>query len=158
MEPQVLYLAEPADHQSAGVTLDSVHMGRFHKLKVIILLGAVTGDNPIVLCYAGATAGATTTEIAFRWRKSGADAGSSGSDILGARTVQAVDGTGLALGTAANADHRMWEIEIDSDDMPDGKPFLTIFLDDGSASVLLAAAIGIGIPREQGDTVRTAVP
>ena len=157
-EPQVMPLLSPADIQSAGADLDSINTGKLQgTVRIYLLIGAVTGDNPIVLVYNGATAGTKTTEMAFRWRKAGADTGSSGADVFGARTTQAVDGTGLALGVAATADLRCYIIEIDVDDMPDGKPWLTVFVDDGSASVLLAAAIAVATPRYAGDTHTTAL-
>jgi hypothetical protein len=154
---QYMPLLSPADIQSAGADLDSIHMGKLHGVTIAILIGAVTGDNPVFLCYAGATAGTKTTEIPFRWRKAGADTGASGADVFGARTVQAADGTGLLLGVAATADLRCYLVEVDSDDMPDGKPWLTLFLDDGSASALFAAALAIGTPRFNGDTQPTAL-
>jgi hypothetical protein len=158
MNTQVIPLLSPSDVQSAGADLDSINTGKLQGTVLIaLLIGAVTGDNPILLCYAGATAGTKTTEIAFRHRKASADTGSASADVFGARTVQAVDGTGLALGVAATADLRCYLIEIDVDDMPDGKPWLTVFLDDGSASALFAAAIAVGTPRYDGDTNSTAL-
>lgn len=156
-EPQIIPLLSPADIQSAGSDLDSINMGLLHRVKICILVGAVTGDNPILLAYAGATAGTKTTEIPFRWRKSGADTGSSGADVFGADTVQAADGVGLAIGAAATADLRCYTLEFESDQMPAGKPWLTVFMDDGSASVLLVGALAIGWPRFPGETHITAL-
>lgn len=157
-EPQIIPLLSPADIQSAGADLDSINTGKLNgTVKIALLIGAVTGDNPVLLAYAGATAGTKTTEIPFRWRKAGADTGASGADVFGARTTQAADTVGLALGAAATADLRCYLLEVDVDDMPDGKPWLTVFLDDGSASVLLAAALAIGSPRHAGDTHITAL-
>jgi hypothetical protein len=157
-QPQVIPLLSPADIQSAGADLDSIHTGKLQGTVLIaLLIGAVTGDNPILLAYAGSTAGTKTTEIAFRHRKAGADTGAAGADVFGARTEQAVDGTGLALGVAATADLRCYLLEVDVDDMPDGKPWLTVFLDDGSASALFAAAVAFATPRYIGDTSTTAL-
>ena len=156
-EPQILPLCGPADYQSAGVDLDSINMGLLHKVKIVIVLGAVTGDNPIILCYGGATVGTKTTEIAFEYRKAGADTLTTGSDVFGAPTAQAVDGVGAALGVAATADLRAYTIDVHSEQMPAGMPFLTVFIDDGSASVLFISAIGIGWPRFEGATHVTAL-
>lgn len=157
-ELQVLPLLSPADIQSAGADLDSIHMGRLvGTVTIALLVGAVTGDNPIVLAYAGATAGTKTTEIPFRWRKAGADTGATGADVFGARTTQAADGVGLALGVAATADLRCYLIEVDTAAMPEGKPWLTIFVDDGSASALFAAALAFGTGRFEGATATTAL-
>jgi hypothetical protein len=151
-ELQILPLCSPADKQSAGVDLDSINMGLLHKVKILIMLGAVTGDNPIILVYAGATVGTKTTELPFKFRKSGADTLTTGSDVFGAATSQAADGVGAALGTAATIDERVYTIDFLSESMPAGMPFLTVFVDDGSASVLLISAIGIGWPRFEGPT------
>lgn len=151
-ELQILPLCGPADYQSAGVDLDSINMGLLHKVKIIVILGAVTGDNPIFLLYGGATVGTKTTELAFKWRKAGADTLTTGSDVFGATTSQAVDGVGAALGVAATADLRTYTIDFLSESMPAGMPFLTLFIDDGSASALFIAAIGIGWPRFEGTT------
>ena len=157
-EPRIIPLLSPADIQSAGADLDSINTAKLQgTVRIGILIGAVTGDNPIVLCYAGATAGTKTTEIAFRHRKASADTGSASADVLGSRTEQAVDGVGLALGVAATADLRLYVIEVDVDDMPESKPWLTVFLDDGSASVLLAAAFAVADARYGGDADLTAL-
>lgn len=157
-EPQVMPLLSPADIQSAGADLDSINTGKLTgTVRILLLIGAVTGDNPVLLAYAGATAGTKTTEIPFRHRKAGADTGASGADVFAARTAQAADGVGLALGAAAVADLRCYILEVDVDDMPDGKPWLTVFLDDGSASALFAAAVAIATPRYSGDTHTTAL-
>jgi len=156
-EPQIIPLLSPADIQSAGSDFDSINMGRLHRVKIIVLTGVVTGDNPVFLAYGGATAGTKTTEIPFRWRKSGADTASSGADVFGADTVQAADGVGLALGTAATVDQRCYTLEFESDQMPAGMPWLTVFMDDGSASALFVAAVAIGWPRFEGETHVTAL-
>jgi len=156
-EFQVIPLLDPADHQSTGAELDSINMGKLHRVKVLIQLGAVTGDNPIALVYAGATAGAKTTELAFKHRKSGADTGAAGADVFGARTAQAADGVGAALGAATAIDHRVFSIDVEADQMPEGKPWLTVVIDDGSASGLLMSAVAIGTPRYSGDTHQTAL-
>jgi hypothetical protein len=156
-EPQIIPLLSPADYQSVGSDLDSINMGRLHKVKVILMTGVVTGDNPTVQCYAGATAGVKTTELPFKIRKANADILSASADVFGARTSVAAGGSGHALGVAAAADVRTWTIDLMSDEMPEGKPWLTIFVDDGSASVLFMTAVAIGWPREAGDTHQTAL-
>jgi len=156
-EPQILPLLSPADYQSAGSNLDSIHMGKLHRVKIVILVGAVTGDNPTVQCYAGATAAALTTELPFDIRKAGADTASAGADVFGARTAVAIGGSGYAMGVATTADLRAYTIDVMADEMPDGKPWLTVFVDDGSASALFVAAVGLGWPRQAGDTHTTAL-
>lgn len=155
--PQIINLLEPADYQAGSQDFDSVHMGKLHKLLIAITLGTVTGNDAVFKLYAGATAGTKTTEIGFKYRKSAADFNATLADTFGSRTSIAAGATGLTLSTASDWDHRIILIEIDSDQMPDGKPWLTVESDDGSASVLLMAAIGVGWPRDAGDTHRTAL-
>lgn len=156
-EPQIISLMEPADYQAGSTDMDSVHMGKLHKLKIVVQLGAITGEDPVFNLYAGATAGTKTTELPFKYRVTVIDWKSTGADVFGARTAIAIGATGLTLNPVASYDHRMIEIDINSDEMPDGKPWLTIATDDGSASVLLMSALGIGWPRYAGDTHTTAV-
>jgi hypothetical protein len=86
--------------------------------------------------------------MAFKYRVSGADFAVASADVFGARTAIAAGGTGLTLNPVASYDHRVITIDVQSDEMPDGKPWLTVETDDGSASVLLMSAIGVGWPRE----------
>jgi hypothetical protein len=155
-QPQIIPMLEPADYQAGATDMDSVNMGKLHKLLIAITLGAITGDSAVFKLFSGATAGAKTTEIGFKYRTSGADYGASGSDVFGARAAIAAGASGLVL-TAAAFDHRVIQIEVMADEMPDGKPWLTVETDDGSASVLLMAAVGVGWPRYAGDSHTTAV-
>ncbi|MGE0460907.1 MAG: hypothetical protein AB7Q16_06020 [Vicinamibacterales bacterium] len=155
-QPQVINMLEPADYQAGSQDMDSVHMGKLHKLLIAISLGAITGDGAWFKLWAGATAGVKTTELGFNYRVSGADFGASGADVFGARAAIAAGASGLVL-TAATHDHRVIQIEVPADAMPDGKPWLTVETDDGSASVLLMGAVGFGWPRHAGDTHTTAL-
>lgn len=156
-EPQIISLLEPADYQAGATDMDSVHMGKLNRLKIVIQFGAITGEDPVFKLYAGATAGTKTTELPFKYRATAVDWKTTAADVFGARTAVAIGGTGLTLNPVASYDHRMVEIDILSDELPDGKPWLTVETDDGSASVLLMSALGIGFPRFSGDSHTTAV-
>lgn len=156
-ELQIIPLLSPADYQAGATDLDSIHTGKLHKVRILIMLGAITGNDAVFKLYAGATAGTKTTEIAFKYRKSGADTGNASADVFGARTAIAAGATGLTLADATAWDLRVIEIDVMSDEMPDGKPWLTVETDDGSASVLLMAAVAIASPRYSGDTHTTAL-
>ena len=155
-EPQIIPMLEPADYQAGSTDMQSVNMGTLHKLKIVITLGAITGDGAVFKLYAGAANATKTTEIGFKYRVGGADYGAASSDVMGARTAIAAGASGLVL-TAATHDHKVITIDVMADEMPDGKPWLTVETDDGSASALLMAAVGIGAPRYAGDTHTTAV-
>lgn len=156
-ELQVIPLLSPADYQAGSQDLDSINTGKLHKVRILIMTGVITGNDAVFKLYAGATAGTKTTEIPFKYRKSGADTGSSGADVFGARTTITAGASGLTFADATAFDTRVIEIDIMSDEMPDGKPWLTVETDDGSASVLLMAAVAIGAPRYNGDTHTTAL-
>ena len=153
----IIPLLEPADWQSAGSDLDSVNMGLLHSLCAIIQLGAITGNDTVIKVYSGASAGTKTTAFAFRYRLSGADQGAAGADQFGDLQAAVVAATGLVFTDAANYSERLIAIEIDSDQLPDGEPWLTIEIDDGSASVLLLSAVGIGVPRHSANDVPTVI-
>jgi hypothetical protein len=148
---QFIPMLEPADYE-AGIDFDSVHMGRLHSLSVGLLFGAITGDA-VLKVSTGATEGTKTTDIAFKYRFAGGDFKAASADILGDAT--AVASTGLTL-TAATFDHRQIVIEIDADNLTDGQPWVTLSL-SAAASVLLAAAQGVGVPRHASHTSPTVV-
>jgi hypothetical protein len=154
---QIINLLEPKDHQAGATDCDSVNMGLLRKLDIIIQLGAITGNDAVFKLYSGATAGTKTTEMAFKYRKSTVDFGSASADVFGARAAIAAGATGLTLATATDWDHRVIHIEVMSDQMPEGHDWLTVETDDGSASVLLMSAVGIGWPRYGSDTPPTAL-
>jgi hypothetical protein len=155
---QIIPLLEPADYQAGSQDLDSINMGLLSKVIVLIQLGAITGNDAVFKLYSGATAGAKTTEIGFKYRKSGADSGNASADVFGARTAIAAGATGLTLGTASDWDHRTIEIEVLADQLgAESHDWLTVETDDGSASALFMSAIAIGFPRYDGETHTTAL-
>jgi hypothetical protein len=154
---QPINLLEPADYQAGSQDFDSVNMGLLHKLDILIQLGAITGNDAVFKLYAGATAGVKTTELAWKYRKSSADFNAASADVFGARASIAAGASGLVLSDATAWDHRAIWIEVMADQMTDGLEWLTVEFDDGSASVILMSAIGIGWPRYGGDTANTAL-
>lgn len=148
----IIPMNEAKDAGSAGIDFDSVHMGRVHSLSVCIPMGALTG-NSILTVNCGATEGAKTTAIAFKYRFGGGDFKAASADILGAPV--AVAAAGLTL-VAATFDHRLLVIEVDSDTVTDGQPWLTVSV-DATATVFLCGAIGIGKTRYPDSTALTVI-
>ncbi len=153
----IIPLLEPADWQSAGSDLDSVNMGLLHSICAVLQFGAITGNDTVIKAYSGASAGTKTTALAFKYRLSGADQGAAGADQFGDLSAAVVAATGLVFTDAANYSDRLVAIEIDSDEMTVDEPWLTIEVDDGSASGLLMSALGIGVPRYRGNDVYTVI-
>lgn len=154
---QPIPLLKPADYQAGSQDFDSINMGLLRKVDILIQLGAITGDGPWFKLYSGATAGAKTTELAFKYRLSTADSPAASADVFGARVAVAAGGSGLVFTASADFDNRTIWIEFHSDQMTDGHKWLTIESDDGSASGLLVSSIAIGWPRYGGDTPPTAL-
>lgn len=143
---------EPKDYGSAGIDSDSVNMGALNGLSVAILFGLLTG-NSVLTVYAGATAGAKTTAVAFKYRLGAAVFKTTPADQFG--DPIAVASAGLTL-TAATFQHKQIAIEIDADTVTDGQPWVTLSI-DATASVLAVAASGVGTPRYEGHLPPTAL-
>lgn len=143
---------EPANYGSTGVTSDSINTGLIQRLGLSLLFGALVG-NSILKLYAGATAGAKTTALAFQYRFGSADYGTARADELG--TATDVASAGLTL-TAATFDHRLITIDVDGVDLPSLQPWLTVEL-DATATTLNVAAFGIADPRYASDTILTVL-
>src|SRR5688572_27070967 len=154
---QTIPLLAPADYQAGSQDLDSINMGRLHAVRILIQLGAITGNDPAIKVYTGATAGTKTTEMAFKYRLSTVDAPAASADVFGARTAIAAGGNGLVFTDSGDYNARTLEIDVMADQMPDGHDWLTVQTDDGSASALFMSAIAIGRPRHAQDTALTAL-
>src|SRR3990167_7494061 len=134
---QPIPLLAPADYQAGSQDFDSINMGKLHKVDILIMLGAITGNDPVIKLYSGATAGVKTTELAWKYRKSNADSPAASADVFGARSSVAAGGTGLTFTDSGDYNLRTLWIEFLSDQMPDGHEWLTVETDDGSPPVLL---------------------
>jgi hypothetical protein len=147
---QIIPLYGPADAQAGGITTDSIDMSKLNGVEILIIAGAITGSTQTVQFYAGATNGAETTELFPKTRVSGANVGSTGSDVFAA-------GVTTPAGGVVPVATRIHRVMIPADQMPAGMPFLTLQIEDGDASVLLLTVIAIGEPRYEGATHVTAV-
>lgn len=145
-------IIEPANYGSAGVDADSINTGLLHRIAAALLFGNLTGNSTLT-AYAGASAGAKTTALPFQYRIAGADGGNANADQLGAAADVAA--TGLLL-TAATFDHRLIAIDIDPVSLPDGKPWLTLSIDN-VATTLNVAAWALGDPRYASASMQTVL-
>lgn len=142
----VAYIVKGADH-AAGVSGDSVNMGRmFRAMYIIQFFATITGDSVLTLS-SGATNGTETTSETFRYRLADADQGTA-SGTLGSESDTYADwatSSSLTL-TAATYDNRTLLVEIDSDDLTDGQPWLTMVF-SSAASALNISVVMVGAPR-----------
>ena len=129
-----------ADH-TAGIDSTSINMGKVHRAILAIQLGDMSVASPEVIAYSGATTGTKTTPLAFRYKLSPQPAATAGSDIwtAGYTTVVAADGLTVVFDTD---DNKLLLIEVDSAEMTEGEPWLTINL-DADATISQAAAVWI---------------
>ena len=78
---QTIPILEPADWQAGTKDFDSINMGRLHAVRLILIAGAQAGDGAWIKLYGGATAGAKTTEIGFKYRVTGTDLGAASASL-----------------------------------------------------------------------------
>jgi hypothetical protein len=134
----VIPLAEPADHQAAGLDFDSFNAGAAAHWDIFVQFGALT-DNSVLKVYVGASAAAKTTALTFRYRYSDGDYKAASADLF-----ETADATSAALTlTAGTYDHRVLYIALDGPEVADATPWVTIEV-DATATVLLMSAIAIG--------------
>ena len=152
----IIGMLEPADNQAGSLDSESINMGLLHRVALVFQHGAITGDNAAIIVYSGASAGTKTTAMIFKYRLGGGVFKAANNDVFGDATAITVAATGLVM-AAATYKNKVLVIEVDSQDMADGEPWLTIDYDDGSASVLLSNCIAIGVPRTQMNDVGTVV-
>src|SRR3990167_6509034 len=97
---QPIPLLAPADYQSGAQDFDSINMGKLHKVDILIMLGAITGNDPVIKLYSGATA--------------------ASADVFGARASIAAGASGLTFADSGDYNLRTIWIEFMSDQMTDG--------------------------------------
>ena len=145
----IAYIIKPADNE-AGVTGDSIHSGKFHSVTYVLQCGALTGDA-VMTVKSGASAGTETTSETFHYRLADADQGSDTADTYASATAA----TTLTL-TAATYDNRTLLVELDSDEVTDGQPWLTLSL-SAAATAHNSSCIAICMPRYQGNDPNTVI-
>jgi len=147
-----VHACEAKDYGSAGIDFDSIHIGRLQALTFYISFGTVTG-NSVLTVNTGATEGAKTTAMAFKYRIVGGAFKAASGDIFG--DLNAVTSAGLTM-TAATFTHKLVAIDIDIDAMTDAQPWVTLSM-DATATALAVSAIAVGKPRHASHTQLTVI-
>jgi hypothetical protein len=142
-------LLEPQDH-NAGVDCDSFHAGRLHSFAIFLQFGELTG-NAVLTVESGATAGTKTTAETFNYRVSDAVLKTATGDTYGDWATSA----SLTL-TAATYEDKIIVIEMDSDALTTGQPWVTVAL-SGAASELFVSVVAVGQPRFEGHDPLTLI-
>lgn len=135
----IVFLVEPEDHQSAGIDGDSFHAGRINHFAIILQFGELTGDA-ILTVNSGASAGTKTTAETFRYRRSDSELLTATGDTYADWATSAA----LTL-TAATYEDFCLILEMDSAELTDGQPWVTINL-SSAASALFVSAVAVCTP------------
>lgn len=117
---------------TATTVCPHVAMKKYESAQFIVSLGALATDSFVmtVTCSA-ATAGSTSTAIAFKYRVSAA----AGTDTLGDLTSS--ESTGLTL-THSTYDNKLVIVDVDGSEMTADKPYLGLtFTDPGNADAIV---------------------
>jgi len=135
----IVHILESQDH-NAGVDGDSFHAGRVHSFDILISFGELSG-NAVLKVFSGATAGTKTTAETFRHRVSDAELKTSTGDTY------ADWGTSSALTlTAASYEDFLLQVSMDSDELTDGQPWVTVEL-GSEASEIFCSMVAVARPR-----------
>jgi len=137
---------------STGLASDSINMKNYHKATILVSLGAVAGASLVLQAFSGATDGARTNALAFRYAHGSAAIGSALCDVLEDWTIAAT--TGWAIGDASH-DNYFAVLEITAAEMGTAYPWLTIYPNGGTSGI--AHMIAILEPRYKSNQAPTAL-
>jgi len=135
----IVHVLEAQDH-NAGVDGDSFHAGRISHFALLLSFGELAGDA-VLKVFSGATAGTKTTAETFRYRVSDSELKTSTGDTYAAWATSA----GLTL-TAASYEDFSLIVEMDSDELTDGQPWVTVEV-GSEASEIFVAIMAVCTPR-----------
>jgi hypothetical protein len=116
-------------------------MKKYESVQFILALGDLATDSFVltVTCSA-ATAGSSSTAIAFNYRSTAA----AGTDTLG--DVTAVESTGLTI-THTAFDNMVLVIDVDAAELTADKPYVGLTLTDPGSATAYASVVTILKPR-----------
>lgn len=113
---------------NGGVDGDSINMAKAHRAIFILTFGAITDAAAVLSIYSGATDGAKTSALTFKYALASGNIGSANADVLAA----AASASSLTL-TAATYQNKMLIIEVESAamDMANEEEWLTLAIATG---------------------------
>ena len=148
---KIVPIIDPEDHQSAGITGESVCLKDYGHCAFILLFGELTG-NSVLKVREGAIDGATTADLTFTYRATAADILNAAADTLGTEATSAA----LTL-TAATYQDRMIVVEVDNQELTAGYDWLTVNIDATASELLVSCVAVLSQPRFAEDVPPTAV-
>jgi len=152
---KIVPVAAPIDLNAASpVAVDSINMSAYHKCTYVFLFGTLAGADSVLTVCSGATNGAVTSAMYFKYAWATAAQTAAGADVLAAWTN--VNTLTIAHATK---DNFMLVVEVDAAemDMVNGEKWLTaIFTDPGGATGLVNG-VAILEPRYGNNASVTAI-
>jgi hypothetical protein len=149
---KIIPLLKSANY-GAGADMDSFKM-EGHAASLILTFGAVTG-NAVLKVYSGATAGAKTSAMPFKYAYGGGAIGAASADVLTA-WADAVAASGLTL-TGATYGSKMAVLHFNaaSADVANAEEWITVEISSAASSGILHAVAVIENPRYSGNRSTT---
>ena len=126
-----------ADH-TGGIDSTSINMGKVERAILQIQFGDMSVASPEIKVYSGATSGTKTTALTFRYLLSPQAVPTAGSDVWASAFSTSAD---LTI-TFDTDDDKLLLIEVDSAEMTEGEPWLTVNV-DSDATIQMAAAVWV---------------
>jgi hypothetical protein len=146
------------DFDTAASNLsDSINMKNFHRATFLIQLADIGTASPVLKVYSGATDGACTSVVDFRYAFGSAAQGTANCDVLTDWTSVA-GATGLTL-THGTYDNYLLVVEVDVSkmDVANGEAWLTLDFTDPGGATGQAIVIAVLEPRYTGNQSATAL-
>ena len=145
-EYKIAVVASDIDlNTSATNPCDSINMKNYHRATFVINFQTLGGAAAYVMAHSGATDGALTSALTFRYAFGSAASLTANADVLGAESTSA------ALVVAhATYDNYMLIVEVDASDMDvaNGEEWLTLsFPDTATGATGNVSAVAILEPR-----------
>lgn len=135
-EYKIVPVGNPIDlNAAATIDFDSINMKNFHRATFIISFGTLAGASATMTVHSGATDGACTSALYFKYAFGGAAQATANCDVLAAETLVNT----LEI-THTTYDNFMLIVEVEADrmDRENAEEWLTLrFTDPGGATGLV---------------------
>ena len=137
------------------MTSDSINMKNYHKATLLVQFDDIGTASPVLYVYSGATDGALTSALTFKYAFGGAACGAASSDVLAAWATSAA----LTV-THGTYDNYLCVVEVDAKEMDLGnnEEWLTVnFTDPTTGCTGQVTVTAILTPRYSGNRSITAL-
>jgi hypothetical protein len=130
---------------TATQVMPHVALKKFEKVKFLISFGVCgTASFVLTVTCSAATAGSSSTAIAFKYRATASATAGSASDALGDLTDVASTGLTLTYGTVAG---KTYAIEVNGSELTADKPYVGLTFTDPGTADAITSIVAILKPR-----------